>query len=429
MSGAGSGGGMAIGGAGSGRVPASRSLRGVPVLVAVTPNPSVDKVWHIPGFRSGGAYRVARVWTGAGGKGCNVARVAKQLAAHPGGAGTGPGAATGALIVATGFLAGAAGGFVEEDLRRHGIDARFVRAGSGETRTCPTIVDEETGEVTEIREPGPALTPADGAAFVRHLETLLAELIGAGARPALSLSGSLPPGLPPEFCRDVILTAAKAHVPSVLDSSGEALRSGAGAAPWAVKVNESELAELDGRVLTGDTGKPGPYGATDGAEPRACGATGDAVTRSETRLLQTLDDLVRAGVTLAVVTRGRSGLLASDGRTVWRGLPPAGLHIIQPVGSGDAATAALALGVARLLARGDLHPEAWPMLGLPHLPEEARAGLVRDMIAAGAANAATEGIGTCPRDVFEAMAARAVVTALAAPTRRVGKEEHRRDEP
>lgn len=364
-----------------------------PVLLAVGPNPSVDRVWTIPGFEAGRAYRVGRVWTAAGGKGCNVARVAADL---------------GLRVVATGLAAGSAGDFIVRDLEGRGVVPAFFRLPTGETRTCPTIVDPASGRVTEIREPGPAVGPAEAAGFEALLERLLEEgpflptlhsSSGTAARPLVAtFSGSLPPGLPEDFYAGSIRHAARRRVPCVLDASGRALALGIRAGPWAVKVNREELTGVRDHLPPAEPGPP------------------DGLPSPQT-LVGLLTRVVRAGVTFAVVTMGRDGLLAFDGRTVWRGELPGDLEVVQPVGSGDAATAALGVGLARLLGEGALTTAKWPDLGFQELPAERKADLVRAMVAAAAANAVTEGIGTFPREVFESAHRRVRVSAETLPSR------------
>jgi fructose-1-phosphate kinase PfkB-like protein len=251
-------------------------------------------------------------------------------------------------------------------------------------------VDAVSGRVTEIREPGPTLREADAAAFEAHFLSLL----DAGVS-VVTLSGSLPPGLPQDFYARLIRAAAGRGVPCVLDGSGEALRLGVEAVPWAVKVNQAELLEL---------GCPGA-----GAEPGAVEAnveSGATESGGEVDMPHSLSShlarVVESGVVLAVVTRGREGLLAFDGHALWWACPPAGLTVVQPVGSGDAATAALAVRLARWLAEGRLasSPGGRPGTGFAGLPESERVALILDMVAAGAVNAVTEGIGTCPPALF-----------------------------
>ncbi len=356
-------------------------------VIAVTPNPSVDRLWTIPGFRAGSSFRVRDPWIGAGGKGCNVARVAAQL-----GRGTGLGGAR-PRVIATGFLAGSAGDFVARDLARSGVEAAFVRLSSGETRTCPTIVDPDTGEVTEILEPGPEVGPGGVGDFEECFAALLRSVAGETA--VVTLSGSLPQGAPPDLYARLIRAAAALRVPCVLDASGEPLRLGCAAAPWAVKINQAEL-----------------LGILPQGRAKAGGGSG-SIDVTEQALAAGLAALTGGGVRFAVVTRGRDGLLAREAAsgTVWRGTLPGDLEVIQPVGSGDAATAALSLGLGRLLETGNPLPGG----GAAGAPAEYVTGLVRDMVAAGTANAVTEGIGNAPPDVFAAMRLRARVVAEGEP--------------
>ncbi len=48
-------------------------------IVAVTPNPAIDKTVLVPGFTLGNMHRPERLIALAGGKGLNVARVVKRL--------------------------------------------------------------------------------------------------------------------------------------------------------------------------------------------------------------------------------------------------------------------------------------------------------------------------------------------------------------
>lgn len=161
-----------------------------------------------------------------------------------------------------------------------------------------------------------------------------------------------------------------------------------------MKVNQAELMDLPGE----DRRFPADGSRRTGE--RAAGGPAD-----EAGLVGRLKALVAGGVALAAVTRGLRGLLAWDGRRLWRGLPPDGLKVVQPVGSGDAATAALALGLAGLLALGALPagpapPGDRPADGLGLLSAAEVEELIRDMVAAGAANAASEGVGETPPELF-----------------------------
>jgi tagatose 6-phosphate kinase len=92
--------------------------------------------------------------------------------------------------------------------------------------------------MTEIYEKGEPV-PADK---VEQLQDHIRSTIGKYK--AVTLSGSLPPGVPFDFYASVIEIAREARVLTFLDTSGEALRQGAEARPFFIKPNETEAKSL-----------------------------------------------------------------------------------------------------------------------------------------------------------------------------------------
>src|SRR5690606_39262649 len=107
----------------------------------------------------------------AAGKGVNVARVMRCL---------------GRDVVATGFLGGDNGRFIDEALRAEGVVTRFEWLERGASRNCHTLVDARTSSSTEILERGPELTEGDRQRFLDRLETLLPGV------EAVVIAGSIP---------------------------------------------------------------------------------------------------------------------------------------------------------------------------------------------------------------------------------------------
>jgi len=163
----------------------------------------------------------------AGGKGCNVARALKTLGETP---------------VVSGWVGGYSGQFIEHELHREGIQTDFIHTDF-ESRTCISILDREKQTMTEIYEMGEAV-PLEKISELRdHLLKII------GKYKALTLSGSLPPGAPSDFYASAIKIAKEANVLTFLDSSGDALRKGAEAAPFFMKPNETEAKSLLGIEL------------------------------------------------------------------------------------------------------------------------------------------------------------------------------------
>jgi len=200
------------------------------MITTVTLNSAIDKTYYLGGFGKGGVYRVARQIAEPGGKGNNVAKVARLL---------------GAEVAASGFSAGANGAFIEERLVERGIRTAFV-AVKGESRICLNIIDEADGSSTELLEQGPTVEEAD----VTRLKSALHGL--AASSSVVVMSGSLPQGVNVTLYAELIETIRSAGALAYLDTSGGAFGAALAAKPDFVKPNEHELAAWVGRELRGE---------------------------------------------------------------------------------------------------------------------------------------------------------------------------------
>ena len=257
------------------------------MILAVCLNPAIDVTARPDGDV---------VATRGGGKAVNVARVLHTL---------------GYRVRLVGFVAGANGSVLRDDLTGAGVDHECVEA-RGDTRHTYTTWRSDGTAVT-VAGPGLTVTPAGWRRMQR--------LIGTIGAPVAVLSGSLPPGLPVDAYASITrsLTARGARV--VLDTSGEALRLGLGAAPEVVAPNRSELAGLAG-------------GAID--------TVPDAVAAAV--------ELRGRGAKTVVATLGEDGLVGLSPLGAWHVRPRH--RTGNPTGAGDACVAGLA---AALLDR-----RPWP---------------------------------------------------------------------
>lgn len=267
------------------------------MIATITLNSAIDRTYYVNGFAAGGVHRVARKIDEPGGKGNNVAKVARQL---------------GSDVTASGFTAGGSGAFIEERLAERGIGADFVRI-DGESRVCLNIVDETNGASTELLEAGPAVAPQD-------IERLKATVRALAARNrVVAMSGSLPPGAPASLYAELIGIVREAGALAFLDTSGAAFAAALPARPDAIKPNEQELAAWAGRESLSE----------------------EEVVAAALRLSQ---DVPNVCVTLG----GRGAIAVLDGR-VFRVTPPA-IRAVNTVGCGDAFVAGLAVATARGVA-------------------------------------------------------------------------------
>jgi len=258
-------------------------------------NPALDITHHVPAVDWAGVNRPSAVHARPGGKGLNVARTLHEL---------------GVDVLVLGLAGGLTGTEVETGLASRGVPASWTRIGA-ETRRTFTVVDRESGDSALFNEPGPPVSDGEFADFgVRYKEVL-------DGCAAVVLSGSPPPGVPPDAYAGLIGLAATAGVPVVLDAHGDALRRGAAAGPAIVKPNLAELAASTGRPLDG-AGRPAV-----------------AAAARELRV---------AGAGAVVASLGATGLHAVTPDGGWWAAPPDAVAG-NPTGAGDAVTAALAHGL------------------------------------------------------------------------------------
>lgn len=194
------------------------------MILCLNLNAAIDKTIVVSSFEINRIHRPESVTALAGGKGCNVARALKTLREIP---------------VVSGWVGGFAGRFIETELQREGIQTDFIHTDF-ESRTCTSILDREKQTMTEIYEAGESV-PLDK---INELREHIRKVIGNYR--AITLSGSLPPGVPPDFYADLIKIAQKENVITFLDTSGEALSRGIEARPFFVKPNETEARSLLG---------------------------------------------------------------------------------------------------------------------------------------------------------------------------------------
>src|ERR1700675_1125880 len=142
------------------------------MFLCVSPNPAIDKRLTVPSLQRGQINRVRAVQSLPGGKAVHVAMVLQTLGAQP-------------------HWIGPCGGASGDDLRA-GLSCLKIRATACATRQ-PTRTNlevvEEDGTVTEILEPGSALSAAEWENFQDICREVFAE---TSENKSVVLSGSLP---------------------------------------------------------------------------------------------------------------------------------------------------------------------------------------------------------------------------------------------
>jgi len=299
------------------------------MILCLNLNAAIDKTILVDSFALDKIHRSEKVVALAGGKGCNVARALKTLGKSP---------------VVSGWVGGFAGKFIEDELNKEGIATDFVETGL-ESRTCTSILDQKNQTMTEIYENGATLPEEKIEEMEAHFRKIVEDY------QAITLSGSLPPGVPSNIYERLINIAHEAGIPTYLDSSKNALHDGIAAKPFLVKPNEKEIS-----VLLDE--KPG------------------ASVRELATAIQAIASRHTSTITLSL---GERGALISDGQRVIQAQPPK-VEALSAVGSGDSMVAGLVAAFSE---------------GLP-LEEAIKTG-----VAAGTANTLTLGAGQFDIDDFE----------------------------
>jgi 1-phosphofructokinase family hexose kinase len=280
-------------------------------MLIAGPNLTIDRTLTIDELRPGEVLRFEHVAVTPGGKGVNVARVARSL---------------GTPAVLVGLTPGHTGAAAARMIADEGLDLRAVPV-DGELRSTAVVL-ERSGRVTVMNEPGPAIGRDDWERYEAAVTVAL-----EGHR-VLVCSGSTPPGAPDDAYARLVAIAARAGAAAIIDAAGRQLEGALRAAPDVVTPN---LAEAEGLL----------HGRSN--ETVEAGDPSDVRERAETAALE----LVRRGARAAVVTAGAAGVAAADGTAAGWYVAPV-VTVRNPIGAGDA----LAGGIARALERGEPFADA-----------------------------------------------------------------------
>ncbi|WP_000603953.1 hexose kinase [Bacillus paramobilis] len=264
------------------------------MILSVTMNPSVDISYPIHELKLDVVNRVEAVRKTAGGKGLNVARVIAQMEAG---------------VLATGVLGGTIGEYIIQELNKVNIPNDFLKIKK-ESSNCIAILHE--GMQTEILESGPTLSKEEGVSFLEKFELQLT------AASLVTISGSLPKGLPTNYYYQMLEICHKHGIRVIMDSSGESLKQAMlqKEKPFAIKPNKAELSQLLG--INMDAGI--------------------------INLKQVLNHELFTGIEWIIVSMGSEGAFVKHGEDYYRVTIPK-IEVVNPVGSGDATVAGLAVAL------------------------------------------------------------------------------------
>jgi len=252
--------------------------------------PCVQRIIEFDRLEKEMVNRAVRVTVGIGGKGANTARMVTQLGGKP------------ELV---GFAGGANGRLIEEMLNNEGVAFHHVEM-EGETRICQTLLEAGNPEITELVEEMPPISADEWSRMVGLLQSL--ELSAA----IVAISGKLPAGAPVDAYAQIAKLVAEREGCVILDAPGEPLLLALEHKPFIVKINDVELLQTVG----GDD------------------------------LMAACQELIQRGAQSVLITRGGRSAFYIEESQALEIFPPK-IEAVNPVGSGDAVTAGMAVGLSR----------------------------------------------------------------------------------
>lgn len=262
------------------------------MILTVTANPTIDRVYFIDDLETGKLHRAKRVSRSAGGKGINVARVATIL-----------GRKTGAM----GFVGGYTGDFIRSEVEKLGIENMLTNI-MGETRTSVNITNDK-GASCEILEEGPEITEEEKNDFIKTYTNRISDY------DVICVSGSLPKGLTGSFYRELVCIAKENRKKIIVDTGGVALLEILSSSPFMVKPNQDEVSDLMNLEITTDDD-----------------------------MKKALYYLNEKGVEVPFISMGKDGASALIDGCCYKFVVPS-VKVVNTVGSGDSAIAGVATGI------------------------------------------------------------------------------------
>lgn len=260
------------------------------MIYTVTLNPAVDYIVHLPDFNIGKTNRSICEEIHFGGKGLNVCAVLNEL---------------GVSSTALGFVAGDMGNILKSFVKKNNIKEEFILLSSGQTRINIKIKSETE---SEINASGPTVNIQDLKKLNDKIDFLKSDDI-------LVLAGSSARGIPSDFFEETVEKAHKKCVLTVVDTSGNALKSVLKHKPFLIKPNTDELSEIAGKNL-----------------------------KSKEEIISAALELKKSGTSNVLVSRGADGAVLIDEYNEVHSIKAHKGNVINTTGAGDSMVAGFIYG-------------------------------------------------------------------------------------
>lgn len=264
-------------------------------VISVTANPAIDLTIHASDWKRGIVNRGQKIDKTAGGKGLTVAINLRDA---------------GIDASVTGWMGARNDSTFVTTFAEHHLDDHFIRI-PGDTRRCIKIIDNSTGETTDINMPGLAIPEQARTQLVDYLDANLSR------DAVLVMGGSLPQAIEEDFYARMVARFRARCRCVVVDTSDGPLKATmqAEVLPHVIKPNIHELSEFCGHSVEDDA---------------------DVVAIAR--------EFIDRGVALAVVSMGSRGAWFVNRATALHAAPPR-VKVMSTVGAGDAMVAGIVRGI------------------------------------------------------------------------------------
>ncbi len=271
------------------------------MMLTVTRNPVFDALVFVEPLQLYAKNIVRAKHTFTAGKGLNVSKALSAL---------------GIETTAVGFV-----GRGDLEVYRRTLESRGIQlavTAVAATRMNLKFIESDTSRETKTNEVGVPVTEAE---LVEFRQSFREHLPGAEW---VVMSGSVAPNVPVTIYGELIREIAGRGVRSLLDTSGELLRTAVAECAFALRLNRAELSQLVASELN------------------SIGALVDAA-----------QSFLSYGSEVVVVSLGAKGALLVHRSRRWLAQPPP-LRAVNAVGAGDVMTAGVIDGWRRGLALPDI---------------------------------------------------------------------------
>lgn len=272
----------------------NKNKEGPKLITTVTINPAIDYTFKTDKLDLDKVNRVEFARKVPAGKGINVAKTVNNLKEE---------------VKTLGCLAKNNGDYIVDYLNKQGVITDF-NWREGEVRINAKVIDQK--HKTKINQYGEEV-PTEILTKVKQKikdNVLTSEII--------VLSGSLPPGCPDNYYKEIIKEIKKIDQQTkvFLDAAKEPLKLGLEAKPDLIKPNRRELEELWGQEL------------------------------SFSEVVDASQKLVEQGIEIVIVSLGAKGAILATKEQVLHAFPPQ-VEVYSTVGAGDSLVGAAAVGYIR----------------------------------------------------------------------------------